>query len=141
MSSFSNFLNCTSRAVKNSTEKTVIEPWLSILKGEEAVQFYKKAFGAEETYRLDDPGGGIVVRLSIAGAGFWISSDGSAGTSTLGGDNVRMILIVDDPNTFFGKALRCGGKEVWPVGEAHGWRMGRLVDPFGLHWEIGHQLD
>jgi len=126
--------------VKKSTNNASIEPWLSISRGEQAVEFYKNAFGALETYRLKDPGGGLVVRLSVAGAGYWISSDESA-TSTLGGGNVRMILIVDDPDALFAKALRAGAKEVWPVGEDHGWRMGRLIDPFGLHWEIGHQLE
>jgi PhnB protein len=51
-----------------------------------------------------------------------------------------MILTVSDTDTFFAKALKAGASEVFPVGEEHGWRLGRLVDPFGLHWEIGYQL-
>jgi PhnB protein len=51
-----------------------------------------------------------------------------------------MILTVADPDAVFGRSLRAGATEVFPVGEGHGWRLGRLVDPFGLHWEIGHPL-
>ena len=120
-----------------------IEPWLTIKNGEEAVKFYKTAFNATETYRLQDPDGGLVVRLSVNGAGFWISgaaSDGNNINTPLGGNDVRMILIVDDPDPFFARALKAGGTEIFPVGEGYGWRLGRLADPFGLHWEIGHQL-
>ena len=124
---------------------TAIEPWLTLKNGEEAVAFYRSAFNAEETYRLSDPGGGLVVRLAVNGAGFWISGE-SVSTeinkpiSPLGGDNVRMILIVDDPEKLFAQAIKAGAKEIFPVGEEYGWRLGRVSDPFGMHWEIGHQL-
>jgi PhnB protein len=51
-----------------------------------------------------------------------------------------MILTVGDPDTVFARALAAGASQVFPVGDSHGWRLGRLVDPFGLHWEIGHAL-
>jgi len=51
-----------------------------------------------------------------------------------------MILTVGDPETVFAHALAAGASEIFPVGEAHSWRLGRLVDPCGLHWEIGHPL-
>lgn len=121
-----------------------LAPWFSVRDVTQAVSFYKEAFGAEETYRLEVPGGGLVVKLSVLGPEFWISDEpeGAAETKTsmLGGGSVRMILTVADPDSFFAKALAAGGKEVYPVGEQHGWRLGRLTDPFGLHWEIGHQL-
>lgn len=126
------------------TSKNVsLEPWLTLKDGERAVQFYKDAFSAVETYRLQDPDGGLVVKLSVHGAGFWVSSESGADNevnTTLGGNNVRMILIVVDPDSFFTQALNAGATEIFPVGEGHGWRLGRLLDPFGLHWEIGHQL-
>jgi len=124
---------------------TAIEPWLTLKNGEEAVAFYRSAFNAEETYRLSDPGGGLVVRLAVNGAGFWISGESvsteiNKAISPLGGDNVRMILIVDDPEKLFAQAIKAGAKEIFPVGEEYGWRLGRVSDPFGMHWEIGHQL-
>jgi len=51
-----------------------------------------------------------------------------------------MILTVADPDAVFERALIAGATEVFPVGEEHGWRLGRVADPFGLHWEIGYQL-
>jgi len=96
---------------------------------------------------MEDPGGGLVVRLSVDGAEFWISgeapSEETSGNSlpeNLGGDSIRMILTVADPDAAFARALAAGATEVFPVGEDYGWRLGRLTDPFGLHWEIGHPL-
>jgi PhnB protein len=51
-----------------------------------------------------------------------------------------LILTVADPDAVFARALAAGAAEVFPVGEAHGWRLGRLVDPFGHHWEIRRRL-
>lgn len=45
-----------------------------------------------------------------------------------------------NPDALFAQALQAGATEVFPVGEEYGWRLGRLVDPFGLHWEIGRSL-
>ncbi len=125
-----------------------IAPWLSIRSSGKAVDFYKSAFGATEAYRLDVPGGGVVARLSVEGAEFWLSEEslseepktGDIGPETLGGGSVRMILTVADPDAVFARALKAGATEVFPVGEGHGWRLGRVVDPFGLHWEIGRPL-
>ena len=119
-----------------------VAPWLTVRDGEQALRFYQQAFGATVVYRLPDPGAGVVARLSIGGAEFWLN-DGQldeSGPESLGGGSVRMILTVGDPDTVFAQALAAGASEVFPVGEEHGWRLGRLVDPFGLHWEIGHPL-
>jgi len=51
-----------------------------------------------------------------------------------------MLLVVDDPETVFERALAAGATEIHPVAEAHGWRLGRIEDPFGHHWEIGKPL-
>jgi PhnB protein len=127
--------------MKEISIRTTIAPWLTVLNGEEAVSFYKTAFDAVETYRLETPDG-LIARLSVNGAEFWVSggSEDVAKAQPLGGSSIRMILTVDDPDTFFAKALKAGASEVFPIGEEHGWRLGRLVDPFGLHWEIGYQL-
>src|ERR1700726_3997291 len=52
-----------------------IAPWLSVRDGGRAVAFYKTAFGATEVYRLEVPDGGVVVKLSISGAEFWVSGE------------------------------------------------------------------
>jgi PhnB protein len=51
-----------------------------------------------------------------------------------------MILTVPNPDELFAQALSAGAVEIYPVGEEYGWRLGRLVDPFGLHWDVGHPL-
>jgi PhnB protein len=121
-----------------------IAPWLSVRNSVRAVEFYKSAFGATEVFRLEDPGGGVVARLSVDGAEFWMSDEspehGNFSPETLGGGSVRMILTVSNPDAVFARAVAAGAKEVVPVGEEHGWRLGRVVDPFGHHWEIGREL-
>jgi PhnB protein len=117
-----------------------IAPWLSVRNTAEAVEFYKSAFGAIEVYRLEDPSGSGVASLSIKGAVFWLSDDGNSSPEAVGSGSVRMILTVADPDAVFRQALASGASEIFPVGESHGWRLGRLVDPSGYHWEIGHPL-
>jgi PhnB protein len=121
-----------------------IAPWLTVSQDAKAIEFYKSAFGATEVYRHDDTSGGTVVRLSLDGAEFWVSEDPQyAPQSTahrLGGDSVRIILTVADPDALFARALAAGARQIFSVSEEHGWRLGRLADPFGLHWELGHPL-
>jgi PhnB protein len=118
---------------------------LSVRGGARAVEFYKAAFGATEVFRMEDPSGSVVSRLSVDGAEFWLADEspehGNFSPETLGGGTVRMILTVPDPDAMFAKALSAGAREVWPVQEEYGWRLGRIVDPFGHHWEIGHPLE
>lgn len=116
-----------------------IAPWLSIRGSLKALDFYKNAFGAIETHRLDVPDG-VIARLSIHGAEFWIAEASEDGVGILKSDSVRFILTVPDPDAIFVQAVLAGAREVYPVGEEHGWRLGRVVDPFGLHWEIGREL-
>jgi len=125
-----------------TTIRSSIEPWLTLNVGEKAVDFYKSAFDTVETYRLQDHESEFVAKLSVHGANFWIGSDANAADYykvpvPLDAINVRMILIVDEPDLLFSKAIEVGATEIFPVGEQHGWRLGRLSDPFGLHWEIG----
>ncbi len=108
--------------------KTSIAPWLSVSRATEAVDYYKAAFGAVERYRLEDDAGKVVVaQLAIEGADFWLQED------------------VDSSPEFqdrrsFAQAIAAGASEVAAVSEGHGWRIGRVADPFGHHWEIGKPL-
>ncbi len=124
--------------------RCTIAPWLSVRNGARAVEFYKSAFGATEVFRLDAPDGGVVARLSVDGAEFWLGDESpehlNFSPESLGGGTVRMILTVADPDAVFARALKAGATEVHPVSEGHGWRVGRVVDPFGHHWEIGRPV-
>jgi len=59
---------------------------------------------------------------------------------SLGGCSVRMLLVVEDPAAVCAQAIRAGATEIAPVADDHCWRLGRIVDPFGHHWEIGGPL-
>jgi uncharacterized glyoxalase superfamily protein PhnB len=59
---------------------------------------------------------------------------------TLGGSTARLVLTVDDPDAVFERAVAAGAVVVWPVADRYGWRLGRVVDPLGHHWEIGKPL-
>jgi PhnB protein len=122
-----------------------VAPMLSVRNGARAVEFYKSAFGATEAFRIESPDGAVVARLSVEGAEFWLSDESPENANyspeSLGGGTVRMILTVPDPDAMFARALAAGARSVVPVKEDYGWRLGRVVDPFGHHWEIGHPLD
>jgi len=123
-----------------------IQPELSVRRGRAAVEFYETAFGAEEVYRVGgtDDHEAVVSQLSVGDASFWVSdespSHGNFSPESLGGGTVRMLLIVDDPDEVVERAVSAGAKRIDPVGEEHGWRLGRIADPFGHHWEIGKPL-
>jgi PhnB protein len=120
-----------------------IAPWLSVRDSLNALDFYTKAFSATVAYRMDMPGS-VVAKLSVNGAEFWLGDESpehfNFSPQTLGGCSVRIILTVNDPDTVFAQAIAAGAKEIYPVGEEHGWRIGRVVDPFGHHWEIGREI-
>lgn len=121
-----------------------VAPMLSVRNGARAVEFYKAAFGAVEVFRIESPDGAVVSRLSVDGAEFWVADESpehfNFSPESLGGGSVRMILTVADPDAMFAKALAAGARQVVAVKEDYGWRLGRVVDPFGHHWEIGHPL-
>ena len=129
---------------------TSIAPMLSVRRGASAVDFYAAAFGAVERFRVENPAGEVVARLSVPyghseqGAEFWVSDEspahGNFSPETLNGGTVRMILTVADPDAMFARAVTAGAQVVTPMADAYGWRLGRVVDPFGHHWEIGRPL-
>ena len=127
-------------AERSEPMQTSIAPWLSVLRGTEAVDYYKAAFGAVELHRVENETGQIVAQLSIGGAEFWVADDPDTSPEVLGGGSVRMILTVEDPDSVFEQAVTAGATVVAAVYEGHGWRVGRLADPFGHHWEIGRPL-
>ena len=77
-------------------------------------------------------------------AEFWVADESpehlNFSPESLGGGSVRMVMIVKDPDTAFEQAVTAGASVIAPVANRHGWRLGRIVDPFGHHWEIGKPL-
>jgi PhnB protein len=125
----------------SNTFATAIEPWLSVPDAGEALDFYRNAFGAVEAYRLDDDDGRpVVAQVSIDGAAFWIQGDADASPVAPGVGSVRMILSVEDPDAVYERAVGAGAAIVAPVHDEHGWRTGRMTDPFGHDWEVSRPL-
>ena len=124
----------------NPAVPTSIAHWLSVRSSSQAVEFYKAAFGAVEVYHLD-AGDSVIARLSVDGAEFWVADESpehfNFSPASLGGSTVRIILTVADPDALFARAVSAGASEIYPVAEAYGWRVGRVADPYGHHWEIG----
>jgi PhnB protein len=120
-----------------------IQPELWIERAGVAVEFYERAFGASVLHRVGE-GDDIVAQLSVDGATFWVASadPGSGRLSPLaaGGATGRTLLVVDDPDAVFARAVSAGATASAAVADEHGWRVGRLIDPFGHEWEIGKPL-
>jgi PhnB protein len=119
---------------------TSIAPMLSVRNGAKALEFYKAAFGAQELFKVEN-GGSVVATLSVEGAEFWVADESpehlNYSPETLGGGTVRMVLVVSDPDAAFERAVKAGAKVVVDMKDDYGWRLGRVVDPYGHHWEIG----
>jgi PhnB protein len=125
--------------------KTSLSPMLSVRGGAKAVEFYKAAFGAGELFRIEAPDGAVVAQLSVGESEFWVADESpehkNFSPESLGGATVRMVMVVADPDAAFARAVKAGATVVWPVEDKeYGWRVGRVVDPFGHHWEIGKPL-
>ncbi len=132
--------------LKDSGNKsTTIAPLLSVRHGAKAIDFYKSAFGAVELFRMDADDGSVIAQLSAGVSDFWVADESpdnmNFSPDTLGGGSVRMIMVVENPDAAFDRAVAAGAKVVWSVADqSYGWRIGRIVDPFGHHWEIGKPL-
>ncbi len=109
-------------------QKTAIVPMLSVRNGAKAIEFYKAAFGAGELFRIDSESGEVVARLSVGAAEFWVADESpehlNFSPESLGGGSVRMVMIVDDPDPAFDRAVAAGATVVWPVSNQYGWRIG-----------------
>ena len=132
----------TSRGARGTT----VAPLLAVRKGKRAIDFYKAAFGAVELFRTVSDEGAVAARMSIGESEFWLADEAPANKNfspaSLGGSSVRMVLVVDNPDAVYAQAVAAGADGLFPVvDQPYGWRIGRLVDPFGHHWEIGRPLE
>jgi PhnB protein len=121
-------------------------PQLSVRRGREAIEFYARAFGAVEIYRVGgtDDDESVVAQLAVGTSQFWVADESpphrNFSPESLGGGSVRMLLVVDDPDAAIERAVGAGAREVTPATDEHGWRLGRVEDPYGHDWEIGRPL-
>ena len=129
-----------------SADVTSIQPQLWLDRAGAAVAFYETAFGATVLHRVGE-GDDIVAQLAVDGAAFWVSAAGGtvAGQTrfspqAIGGATGRTLLVVDDPDAIFHRAITAGAVALAEVSDQHGWQLGRIIDPFGHEWEIGKPL-
>jgi PhnB protein len=119
---------------------TSIQPELWVGKPREAVEFYRSAFGATVVHKVGEDDD-IVVQLAVGDALFWVSPPSESlhrlDPRAINGATGRTLLVVDDPDAVVREAVEAGATETTPVQEEHGWRLGRIIDPFGHEWEIG----
>jgi PhnB protein len=125
---------------RDDAQAFAVAPWLAVHDAAAAADFYHEAFGAEVRYRLDEGDVLQVAQLAVGPADFWIQHEPGTTPADVEQSPVRMIVTVDDPDSEFARALAAGGREIYPVAEQFGWRIGRFADPFGHHWEIGKLL-
>jgi PhnB protein len=123
-----------------------VQAQLAVRHGRAAIAFYKAAFGAVEEYRIggNDDHDAVVCQLSIGGTSFWVADESPSHRSfsprTLDGTTTKLLLVVADPEAAVDRAEAAGATVVSPVADEHCWRLGRVEDPFGHHWEIGRPL-
>jgi PhnB protein len=119
-------------------------PFLVVSNGISAVDFYVAALDAIEVVRYDRPHGKLTSKMSVGGAEFWVGDEEpefqNLSPRSIGGTAVRMVLTIDDPDTIFQRALKAGATQICPVTVEEFWKIGKLSDPFGHIWEIGHPL-
>src|SRR5258705_8829986 len=110
---------------------------IAVSNGAQAIEFYKKAFGAEERYRLTDPESGKIghAELTINGALFMLAEEYpqfNKSPQTLGGTAVKLGLMSANADGDFDRAVKVGAEVLRPLtNEFYGHRSGTLRGPFG----------
>ena len=125
-----------------------VTPYLIVKGGVEAIEFYKKAFGATELFRFPAPGGKIGhAEIKIGDSPIMLADEfpemGYKGPQSIGGSPVSLMIYVDDVDTVFNQAVSAGAAVKEAVSDKfYGDRVGGLVDPFGHVWHIStHKED
>ncbi|HUK25383.1 MAG TPA: VOC family protein [Terriglobales bacterium] len=123
-------------------------PYLVVRNAAEAIEYYKKAFGAQEVMRMPTPDGKIGhAELKIGDSMVMLADENDRGTSkapqTLGGTTAGIMLYVEDADATFHRAINAGGKVFMPLTDMFwGDRFGQLTDPFGQAWSVAtHKED
>jgi uncharacterized glyoxalase superfamily protein PhnB len=121
--------------------------YLRVADAARAIDYYAEAFGAEEKYRLVEPGGRVGhAELSFGGTTIMLSDEfpemDIRGPASIGGTSVSIHLHVDDADAVLESAAKAGG-EIVRLAQDHfyGERSGIVRDPFGHEWNVGHSIE
>ncbi len=125
-----------------------VTPHLIIKGASEAIEFYKKAFGAEEVARMPGPGGTVMhAEIRIGDSPIMLNDEfpsfGKTGPKSIGGTPVTIHLYVNDVDALFDRAVKAGAKVTMPIADMFwGDRYGQIEDPFGHQWSLAtHKED
>ncbi len=121
--------------------------YLTVRNGNDAIEFYKKAFGAELTLKLTMPDGSLAhAEMKVGDSHFMIGDEnpdwGNKSPLTLGGSPTGLMIYSDDCDAMFAQALAAGATVERPVmDQFYGDRSGTVVDPSGHKWTLGTHVE
>jgi len=125
-----------------------VTPYLIVRGGSDAIEFYKKAFGATELFRFPAPDGKVGhAEIKIGDSPIMLADEypqmGYNSPQSIGGSPVSLMVYVDDVDTVFSRAIEAGATVKEAVQDKfYGDRIGSVVDPFGHVWHIAtHKED
>jgi len=124
-----------------------VTPYLIIKGAADAIEFYKKAFGATELFRMEHGGQVGHAEIKIGNSPIMLADEqpgmGYVSPKTLGGTPVSLMIYVEDVDTIFKQAITSGGVQLKPLQDQfYGDRSGSLTDPFGHIWTVAtHKED
>ena len=122
-------------------------PYLIVKGAADAIEFYKKAFGAVEMLRMADPQGRVGhAEIKIGDSVIMLADEhpamGYRGPRSLGGSSVSILLYLEDVDRVFERAIKAGAKAQRPVAnQFYGDRSGTLEDPFGHVWTVATHVE
>ena len=122
-------------------------PYLIIKGAADAIEFYKRAFGATELLRMSDPHGRVGhAEIKIGDSVIMLADEhpamGYRGPRSLGGSSVSILLYLEDVDTVFERAVKAGARAQRPVADQfYGDRSGTLEDPFGHVWTVATHVE
>ncbi len=126
---------------------STVTPHLNVRDAAQALEFYKKAFGAKETVRMPGPGGKILhAEIKIGDSHIFLADEmpewGSRSPLTIGGTATALCLYVEDADAVFNQAVAAGAQVKMPLADQFwGDRYGKLADPFGHEWAVATHLE
>lgn len=124
-----------------------ITPYLIIKGASQAIDFYKRAFGATEDMRMASPDGKVGhAELSVGDSKIMLADEypemGHRSPQSIGGTGVSMMLYLEKVDEVFKRAIAAGAKELQPVKDQfYGDRSGTLQDPFGHVWTVATHVE
>jgi len=141
-------MEATSMAVKPVPDGyATATPYLIVRDGSAAIDYYKRAFGATELFRMAGPDGKLGhAEIQIGNSRIMMADEhpamGARSPQSLGGTPVSILLYVEGVDKRFQQALAAGGKAVRPLKDQfYGDRSGTLEDPFGHVWTIATHME